>query len=96
MALATKAPKADPKPKVRILDQSEAHVIELKLNRADNTGVLASAVVDLVGGKVVIRQETTPITFKSVEDFGDIIEFYEVARDYLADAPAPVVQVDAD
>jgi hypothetical protein len=93
MALSTTAPEpvVVEVEKVRLLKRSEVHVIETKVLRLDGSGTLASAIVDLIAGTVQIRQETTPITFKSPADFDDLIEFYTNARDLLAGAPTPVI-----
>lgn len=91
MVLATKVPKPE---KVRLLKQGESHIVTLEVKRLDGTANLASAVVDLTEGKVTVRQETQPITFKTAEDFDDLIGFYQQARDLLANRPKPVLDTE--
>jgi hypothetical protein len=91
LEIAAKAAKKL-EPAKRVFRQTEVHVVESKLDRADGSGVLLSAITDFEKGTVQLSQDTRPITFKKASDLDDIIEFHTILRDQLAAGTTFVVK----
>lgn len=93
LAVRPSAVKAKKPKQVRYLDQSEEHLVSSSLTRRDGRGNLVTAITDLVKGKAVIKQETTPITVDA-DGVADLIEFYTAVQNLLVGAPKPVISVE--
>lgn len=82
----------------RKIVQNVEHVVELKLERRDESGSLYTAIVDLGRGTVRVTQDTRPITFKGTaevsEGINDLVDFFTGVKDYIENAPAPVLVYD--
>lgn len=93
-----KAPKKVKAP--RVIRQKVEHVAELSLERRDGTGNLFTVIVDLGRDTVQVRQQTTPITFKGVDEvregIADIVQFFTDAARYIEANPGSVLVYDED
>lgn len=93
-----KAPRKVKAP--RVISQKVEHVAELSLARRDGSGNLFEVIVDLGRNTVQVRQQTTPITFKGVDEvregINDLVQFFTDAAAYIEANPGSILQYDED